>query len=153
MDRVDEQLLDLLARDGRARLTDLAGEVQLSVPAVKRRVDRLERTGVIRGYMAVVDPLAHAPRTEALVEIFTDVRTSKEQLLELLDEHPEVILAFTVAGEADVICLVRTDNPVHLEEFLVTLRANQMIVRTRTQLLLSRLLERPVAFRTQPDVS
>jgi Lrp/AsnC family transcriptional regulator, leucine-responsive regulatory protein len=151
MDAVDEQLLDALARDGRARLTDLAAEVQLSVPAVKRRVDRLERTGVIRGYAAVIDPLAHAPRTEALVELFTNVRTSKQQLLDLLAEHPEVILAFTVAGDSDAILLVRTDDPVHLEDFLVQLRAHHMIARTRTQLLLSRLLERPVAFRTRPE--
>ena len=151
MDAVDEQLLDLLLQDGRARLTDLAAQVQLSVPAVKRRVDRLERTGVIRGYVAVIDPLAHAPRTEALVELYTNVRASKEEMLALLDEHPEVILAFTVAGDADVICLVRTDDPVHLEQFLVILRANPMIARTRTQLVLSRLLERPVAFRTRPE--
>ena len=150
MDAVDEQLLDALARDGRARLTDLAAAVQLSVPSVKRRVDRLERTGVIRGYTAIIDPLAHAPRTEALVELFTNVRTSKQQVLDLLAEHPEVILAFTVAGDSDAILLVRTDDPAHLEEFLVALRANHMIARTRTQLLLSRLLERPVSYVTGP---
>lgn len=148
MDAIDEQLLDALARDGRASLTDLAATVQLSVPAVKRRVDRLERTGVIRGYTALIDPGAHAPRTEALVELFTNVRTSKQQVLDLLSEHPEVILAFTVAGDSDAILIVRTEDPVHLEQFLVTLRANHLIARTRTQLLLSRLLERPASFRT-----
>ena len=125
--------------------------MKLSVPAVKRRVDRLERTGVIRGYVAVIDPVAHAPRTEALVELFCNVRTSKQQMLDLLAEHPEVILAFTVAGDADAILLVRTEDPVHLESFLVSLRASHLIARTRTQLVLSRLLERPVSFRTAGD--
>ena len=55
LDDIDEQILDLLERDGRRPLADLATEVNLSTSAVKRRVDRLERTGVIVGFSAIID--------------------------------------------------------------------------------------------------
>jgi DNA-binding Lrp family transcriptional regulator len=50
MDRVDRQIVALLREDARRSYQDIGGRVSLSAPAVKRRVDRLEGAGVIRGY-------------------------------------------------------------------------------------------------------
>jgi Lrp/AsnC family leucine-responsive transcriptional regulator len=52
---VDRRILALLQADGRRSFADIGREVGLSTPAVKRRVDRLEASGVIRGYAAVID--------------------------------------------------------------------------------------------------
>jgi Lrp/AsnC family transcriptional regulator, leucine-responsive regulatory protein len=147
MDAIDAQLLELLGRNARARLTDLAAQVQLSVPSVKRRVDRLERSGVIRGYVAVIDPDASPTKLEALIEVFLTVTATREDLLDLLQRSPEIHLAFTIAGDADVVLLVRCDDSEHLEALLIRLRAHPGIARTRSQLLLAHLFERPSPLR------
>jgi len=67
MDATDRRILAELQRDGRLGITELADRVHLTSAPVSRRVRELERTGVIRGYRAVVDPEALGLGFEALV--------------------------------------------------------------------------------------
>src|SRR5215468_10501514 len=67
MDVIDREILALLQADGRITLTDLADRIRLSVSRCQRRVRELERTGVIRGYQAKVDPAALDLGFEVLV--------------------------------------------------------------------------------------
>ena len=142
MDDVDTKLIDALVADGRASLTELGALVHLSVPAVKRRLARLERDGVIRGYTALVDEGARPQHTEAFVELFCNEKGQKAEVVRLLEPLPEVRLAFTVAGESDVVLLVRTEDSERLEQLLIELRRSRVVERTRTQLVLTRLLDR-----------
>lgn len=142
MDSIDSQLLERLSVDGRATLTSLAETLCLSVPAVKRRVDKLERSGIIRGYAALIDPSAREKSTEALVEIYLHERAGEEEIRRLLLTLPEVRLALSVAGESDLILLVRTRDTNHLQDLLMTLRQSPSIVRTRSQVVLGRLLDK-----------
>src|SRR5688500_3085578 len=88
VDATDERIVALLVSDGRASLTSMAAALNLSVPAVKRRVDRLERDGVIRGYTALVDPSAQAQTTGALVELFCSEHTGKRDIDRLVEGYP-----------------------------------------------------------------
>lgn len=142
MDSIDRRLLELLTENGRATLTALAQTLSLSVPAVSRRVDRLERNGVIRGYTALIDPTAQEPATEALVEIFIHERAGRDEIRRLLTSLPEVRLALSVAGESDLVLLVRTRDTQHLEDLLVALRQSPTVMRTRSQVVLGRMLDR-----------
>ena len=58
LDAIDRRILCELSAEGRLSNADLAGRVGLSPSACSRRVAELERTGVIRGYRAVIDPVA-----------------------------------------------------------------------------------------------
>jgi Lrp/AsnC family transcriptional regulator, leucine-responsive regulatory protein len=142
VDAVDEKLINALVVDGRASLTQLGAMVRLSIPAVKRRLARLEREGVIRGYTAVIDERARAQNTEAFIELFCSERVEKNDIVALLESLPEVRLAFSVAGDSDAVLLVRTADPERLEQLLIELRRSTVVQRTRTQLLLTRLLDR-----------
>src|SRR6478672_13460883 len=101
MDDVDRRILALLVEDGRRTYDDLASRVALSAPAVKRRVDRLRRDGVLRAFTAVVDHAALGSTTEALVELFFAPGTLLDEVTEVLQRHPEVVEAWSVTGEAD----------------------------------------------------
>ena len=70
------EIIALLRENARRSFQDIGGRVALSAPAVKRRVDRLERDGVIRGYSANVDPSAIGWNTHAFVELFCEGRMS-----------------------------------------------------------------------------
>ena len=116
--------------------------MNLSSPAVKRRVDRLRSSGVITGFTALVDPAAVGRNTEAFVEIHCSENTSPSALREALLGEPEVVAAYTVTGEADALAHVLATDVAHLEATVERIRTNPGIARTKTVLVLSRLISR-----------
>jgi len=145
MDDIDRQIVALLRQDARRSFQSIGLRVSLSAPAVKRRVDRLEADGVIRSYAAVVDPAAMGWHTHAVVALYCEGRMSGGEVRGAVERHPEVEAAYTVAGEASAMVHVRARDTAHLEETLERIRDTPGIIRTQTQVVLSTLLERPVA--------
>lgn len=142
MDDTDRRILALLVEDGRRTLDDLSQHVALSAPAVKRRVDRLRREGVLRGFTAIVDHGALGAATEALVELFYAPGTLLDEVGESLARVPEVVEAWSVSGEADAIARVRTKDNADLERLIMALQRDGHVVRTRSQVVLRALVER-----------
>ena len=140
MDDPDRKILALLVEDGRRTYDDIGRRVSLSAPAVKRRVDRLRRDGALRGFTAVIDHAAFGDSTEALVELFFAPGTLLEQVGKTLRAHPEVVEAWSVTGDADAIARVRTRDNAHLERLIMELQRDGLVERTRSQVVLSRLV-------------
>lgn len=143
MDAVDRQILTLLVQDGRRTYDDIAGRVALSPPSVKRRVDRLLADGALQGFTAILDHAALGWTTEALIELFFAPGTQLEEVAVTLGGHPEVVEAWSVAGEADAIARVRTLSNADLERLIRDLQRDGSVVRTRSQVVLSALVVRP----------
>jgi DNA-binding Lrp family transcriptional regulator len=134
------EILALLIDDGRRTYDDIAGRVRLTAPSVKRRVDRMRASGALRGYTAVVDHAALGWDTEALVELFYRPGTTLDEVARTLAEHPEVAEAWSVTGDADAIARVRTSDNADLERLIIDLQRNGLVERTRSQVVLSRLV-------------
>lgn len=145
MDDIDRRILALLVEDGRRTYDDVAGRVSLSAPAVKRRVDRLRRDGVLRRFTAVVDHAALGAATDALVELHYAPGTTLDAVGESLRRHPEVVEAWSVTGEADAIARVRTRDNADLERLIIDLQRDGLVVRTSSRVILSPLVVRPLA--------
>src|SRR6476660_8553888 len=139
MDGTDHAIIAALTADARASFAEIGQAVSLSAPAVKRRVDRLRASGVIRGFTVSVDPAAVGWATEAFVELFCTGRTTPAQLTVATRRHPEVVGAYTVSGQADALVHLRAANIGHLEEVLERLRAEPFVTSTRSMIVLSRL--------------
>ena len=143
LDDLDRRIVACLLEDARLSFSQIGGQVGLSAPAVKRRVDRMRHDGVITGYAAVVDPAALGWTTEAFVELFCEGRTSPAEIYASIRRHPEVVAAYTVTGEANALVHLRAHDIQGLEEALERLRNEPNIVQTKTAIVLSRLLGRP----------
>jgi DNA-binding Lrp family transcriptional regulator len=144
MDEIDHRIVALLRENARRSFQDIGERVSLSAPAVKRRVDRLEADGVIRGYAANVDPSAIGWDTHAFVELFCEGRVSGEEVSAAVAEYPEVEAAYTIAGAPSAILHVRASDTRHLEQALERIRETKGVIRTQTQVVLSTLFERRV---------
>src|SRR5581483_4243690 len=107
LDSTDVTILGLLREDARRSFQDIGSHVALSAPAVKRRVDRLERSGVIRGYAAIVDARQLGWTTLAVVELHCEGRMDAEQVRAAITKFHEVAAAYTVAGLASAVVIVR----------------------------------------------
>jgi Lrp/AsnC family transcriptional regulator, leucine-responsive regulatory protein len=142
MDEQDRQILALLVADGRRTYDDIARRVSLSAPAVKRRVDRLRQKGALQGFTAVVDHSALGDHTEALIELFYAPGILLDEVAETLRSHSEVVEAWSVTGEADAIARVRTEDNAGLERLIMELQRDGHVQRTRSQVVMSRLVPR-----------
>jgi DNA-binding Lrp family transcriptional regulator len=143
MDVVDQRIVALLVADARASFAEIGARVSLSAPAVKRRVDRLRSSGVIKAFTAVIEPAAVGWTTEAFVELFCTGRTTPAQITLAARRHPEVIGAYTISGQADALVHLRAADIGHLEQALERLRAEPFVTSTRSMVVLSRLVETP----------
>jgi DNA-binding Lrp family transcriptional regulator len=140
LDDLDRAIIRALVKDARATYSEIGTQVGLSAPAVKRRVDRLVATGAITGFSARVEPSALGWTTEAYVELFCQGKTSPAEIGLAVSRHPEVISACTVTGEADALLHIRATDVRHVERVIERLAAEPFVVRTKSSIVLSRLI-------------
>jgi Lrp/AsnC family transcriptional regulator, leucine-responsive regulatory protein len=143
LDATDRKILALLQENAKLTFAQVGTGVGLSSTAVKRRVDRLQRDGVIAGYGARIDPRALGEGIEALIEIYCSDRTAPADVGRSLAGLDQIISAFTVSGEADAVVRVRVESIASLEKFVERLRRDRNVVRTKTLIVLSTLIDRP----------
>jgi DNA-binding Lrp family transcriptional regulator len=142
MDAVDRKIVALLRENARRSFQDIGRHVHLSAPAVKRRVDRLERDGVILGYTAIVDPPVFGWHAEAFVDLYCDGRMPADAIRRAVARESGVVSAHTVAGEASALLHVMAQDTKDLELALERIRATEGVTRTVTEVVLSTLFQR-----------
>ncbi|EAR26269.1 hypothetical protein A20C1_10319 [marine actinobacterium PHSC20C1] len=142
MDKLDAGIIDMLRLNARAGYGDIGEAVGLSASAVKRRVDRLVASGVIRGFTIQVDPAVDGMGAEAYVELFCRGNVAPHELKRILSAIPEVVDAGTVSGSADAVVHMRSRDIHSLEVALERLRTATNIDNTRSSIVLSRLIHR-----------
>lgn len=142
LDDIDRRIIALLRENAKLTFAQIGEQVALSATAVKRRVDRLERDGVIVGYTAIVEPNLLGPAVETVMEIYCADRTSPADMHASLHDIDEVVTAFTVSGDADALVRARVESIDHLEKLVERLRRDPNIVRTRTMIVLSTIIDR-----------
>ncbi len=142
LDETDERILAELTDNARATFAEIGQTVNLSAPAVKRRVDRMLDTGVIKGFTTVIDRNALGWNTEAYVQVFCHGRISPAELRAAWLDIPEVVSAATVTGTADAMLHVLARDMQHLETALERIRSSADIERSESIVVLSDLIER-----------
>jgi Lrp/AsnC family transcriptional regulator, leucine-responsive regulatory protein len=143
LDSVDRRIIALLRENAKRTFADIGADVGLSSTAVKRRVDRLHHDGVIVGYGARIDPIALGEGIEALIEVYCAERVAPADVGRSLEGLEQVVSAFTVSGEADAVIRARTQSIGDMEKFVEHLRRDPNVVRTKTLIVLSTLIDRP----------
>jgi Lrp/AsnC family leucine-responsive transcriptional regulator len=145
MDDTDRRLLTALAGSGRMTLAALGERVGLSAPSVHERVHRLEQTGVISGYAALVEPGKVGASTAALV--FLRCAGGPAELARMehsLGRDPAVLELHEVAGEDCYVAKVRVESTAALADFLHQLRERHPGLTTRSSVVLRSCFERPL---------
>jgi Lrp/AsnC family transcriptional regulator, leucine-responsive regulatory protein len=138
LDDTDHLILTLLRENARRTIADVAVQVNLSPAPVKRRIDRLERLGVITGYTVQLDHAKLGPTIEAFTELRFTGSGDVDEIVSQLSELPEVREVFTLAGDTDALVRIRVDDMEHLKRIVNVLRRNGRVVGTKTLMVLDR---------------
>ncbi len=138
LDEIDEQIIALLREDARRTITDIAARVNLSSAPVKRRIDRLERLGVITGYTVAVDHAVIGPTIEAFTELRFAGNADIDEILGQVAQIPEIHEVFTMAGDPDALLRIRVNDVEHLKAVVNRLRRTGRVTGTKTLMVLDR---------------
>lgn len=109
LDKIDRKILEILQREGRIPMTDLALRVGLSTTPVSERVKRMEREGVITGYHAHLSPTALGLKLLVFVELRMSAKSALifDSVKRELAHVPEVLECHLVSGEFDYLIKAR----------------------------------------------
>lgn len=144
-DDIDEQIVRAVSLDGRATLADISQIVGLGTSAVQARLRRLESSGVIAGYRAIIDAEAVGKPLSAFVEITPLDPAQPDNAPELLEHLTEIEACHSIAGDASYMLFVRVATPRHLETLIRDIR-HAASVQTRTTIVLQTFYEnRPIS--------
>jgi Lrp/AsnC family leucine-responsive transcriptional regulator len=120
MDRIDRNILRILMEDGQTTNAKLAKTVGLSESATLERVRRLEQSGVIKGYAALVEP-ARVDRGLEVLMTFTLSNQSTEEVqrfIRAMATLDEVLICAQLLGRFDFIAHVAVKDVAALERFI-----------------------------------
>lgn len=138
LDRIDHEILAILQNEGRISNKELAARVDLAPSSCLERVRRLERTGIIRGYHARVDP--HAAGIELEVLMMVQLERHASDVMRKFQDYvmslPEVVHVFSVGGTHDFLIHVVVRDSDHLRDFAMgQMTTRREVSRVETMLI------------------
>ena len=133
MDETDLEILRLLRENARVTLAHISGEIGLSSPSVKDRLDKMEREGVILGYRPVLDYGKLGQGLTAFVQLtLAHQQCCNDELADALRELPGVVEGHYTDGDHDILLKVVTENPESLRDVLNLINAVEGVANTKT---------------------
>jgi Lrp/AsnC family leucine-responsive transcriptional regulator len=142
LDDLDRRIIDILQRDGRRAYADIGGEVGISGPSAHERVKKLESRGVIRGYVASIDPRAIGLDVLGFTRVTQAPGTIADDLTGEFERLPEIEECHHVAGRADYLLKIRARDTADLERILHAVQSIRHVFTTETDVVFSTAFER-----------
>ncbi len=142
LDVTDLQILQTLQRDCKTSFARIGEEVGLSAPSVLERLKKLEQSGVVRGYSAVLDSRALALDVTAFIGVVVEHAGDLDPFESHVGALDEVLECHHVTGQHTLLLKVKTANTSSLEHLISRSRARPGVVRTETMVVLSTHTER-----------
>ncbi len=137
LDNIDKKIIEILQINARTPVKEIAKEVFLSSPAVSARIDHLEKSGVITGYHAQLNPEFLGYHIKAFINLEVEPFQKKE-FYPFIQDIPNVIECNCVTGEYSMLIEVGFQSTVELDHFINVL---QKFGRTKTLIVFSTSVE------------
>lgn len=139
LDAIDQSLLAMLQRDGKASIQELADAAGLSTSPCWRRIKRMEEVGLITGYVARLDPKLLG--LNAMAYVFVSLVDHKEQTIvrfgQLVTAEKRIVECSSVTGDSDYILKIAARDPEDLEGFLMKgLLSSGLVRESKTHFIL-----------------
>lgn len=152
MDNIDVKIIRLLQENARITASEIAGAINLSVPAVSERLKKLEASGVIMQYTAIIDPAYFNKTLMAIVFITLERPRFSDVFVEFLKKQNDILECHYLAGDFDYALKVITENTATLQELLDRIKSVRGVQKTRTIVILSTAKNNYSVMPEEPDV-
>lgn len=142
IDAVDDRILAELAKNARISHADLAKKIHLSRNAVRQRVDRLERDGLIKGYTILRGATGRQTPVAALIFVYRKDRMRGAEVISAIRSIPEVVTCEIVSGQFDLVVRIETDEAERVRALWDKISSIEGVTDTVTAFVLSRPIAR-----------
>ena len=156
LDNIDRKIIEMLQKNARTPVKEIAKEVFLSSPAVSARIEHLEKNGLITGYHAQINPVFLGYHIKAFINLEVEPNQKKD-FYPFIQSIPNVIECNCVTGDYSMLIEVAFRSTMELDHFINEL---QQFGRTKTQIVFSTSVEHrdlpveqppsPAALKNQP---
>lgn len=136
MDAIDKKLLHILAENAEIPTTELARLVNLSVPAVNKRIKKLKDDKTIRAFTIITDSEQTEKPILAFILVVLQYNQGVEDFMHFVESEKDILECFAVSGEYDYILKVCARDIRTLEQKLLQLKSLRGIAKSRTMLSL-----------------
>ncbi len=133
MDSLDHHILQLLQKNARITIKEIARQVNLTSPAVSERIRRMEKQEIILGYTVLLNSNFNKNNINALISITVPI-ADRSTFREVVKARPDILKCYHVTGSQSFMMRVRCEDIGALEQLLGQL---QKIGHTNTQIILS----------------
>ena len=137
LDSVDKKILSILKNNARNSVSNIAEEINLSIPATSDRIKKMEDMGIIVGYKTVVNPQKVGLDILALITIISESSADYGKIITYANQTDEIVECFATTGRGSHILIVQTKDSHSLEQLLRTIQSWPNVMRTETQIILS----------------
>ncbi|MBH10481.1 MAG: AsnC family transcriptional regulator [Candidatus Marinimicrobia bacterium] len=137
IDDIDREILITLQREGRKTASQIADELNLTVPTITERIRKLENGFVIKAFQAIIDPRSVGLDVTAFITVIPSSSENYKELIKKAKETSEVIQCFSTTGVGSLMLWIATHNSQSLEELLRNIQRWPNVARTETQVILS----------------
>ena len=141
LDETDLKILRSLQKKGRKKRNELAEEVQLSIPSVSERLNKMEDKGIIEGYYAKLSRKAFNYDIMAFILVMMDSSKHYKVLISKVEKMPEILECHAVLGEGSHLLKALVKNTEALERVLSEIQSWQGVTGTKTTYVLSTVKE------------
>ena len=140
-DEIDLKILRSLQKNGRKKRNVLAEEVQLSIPSVSERLNKLEDKKIIEGFFAKLNRKAFNYDIMAFILVMMDSSKHYKNLITKVEKMPEILECHAVLGEGSHLLKALVKNTEALEKVLSEIQSWQGVTGTKTTYVLSTVKE------------
>lgn len=148
-DNIDRQLIGLLLANARESTTELARKLGVARTTIHERIARLEKSGLIAGYSAVLSQDPFGESTMALV-MLSIVQKQQKDVLERLKALPEVVSCYTISGDYDLVVMVQAPRVEDVDAVLDELLGIPGVERCRSWIILGKQFQRGAPLGVEP---
>lgn len=141
IDEIDLTILRTLQKNGRTKRNELADSVQLSVPSVSERLNKLESKGYIEGYFAKLNRKAFGYDITAFIQVMMESSKNYKTLITKVEKMPQILECHAVLGEGSHLLKAVVKNTEALEKLLSEIQSWPGVTATKTTYVLSTVKE------------
>ena len=139
MDHIDIKILRYLTKDARMNASQISQKVNLSISAVIERMKKMEASGLIKGYTAVIDEKLAGFNVQAMISIRLEHPKYNQEFNRQMCSHERVMECFYITGDFDYIARIGVASTDELTKVLHDIKQIPGVSLTRTYVVLDNI--------------
>ena len=138
IDKFDRKIIEILTDNARISITELSSIINLSRNAVTNRINKLETSGLIKGYTTIFgDVVADNRLVVAAITVFRKDRMRDKDVIDYANKVQEIKSCYVVSGEYDIFLLIKAPSQERIHEIWTDISNLESVKHTETIFVLS----------------